>query len=1106
MGKEFQIIQNKVNAFKRKYYLNTFVKGIVLTMALLLSCWLLLAILEYNLWLPSAVRSVLFYSYLLFCLYCLFRFLHQPIKFWFLNKGLSDLESAALIGQHIPEVKDRLVNFYQLSGLASSTPLAKASLNQRARDFEPIRFETVINLRDNKKYLPYLFFPVLVFAVILIWNQSIITKSSQRLIQYNQKFSPEAPFQFNLQSFSPRAYFNEDLTIRVELSGSALPQELFLLKNNQRFKMQTEGENVFSYTIERLQQGFVFQLEGAGFYSNQYEVLLVNRPELIQYEAVLTFPSYLNKKVEKTDYASNLEIPEGTKIRWTIRSDFTKKAFLNLADAEQPSELQNVDNQLFTIERGFKEPTDFELILQNDESQNKEKIRYSIKVIKDQFPQINVLPKKDSVLFQHILLGGSIADDYANSKLILHSTLQRNKTDKVSREINLPIVQNLTEQRFFYFWRLDTLNLQAGDQLEYYLEVWDNDGVNGKKSTRSATYLFAMPSQQELETNIKQSEKVTQQKLEQSFEKAKTLDEKLENLSKQLKANQKLDWQDKKRLEEIIKQKQELEELLTELKSENQKLNDKKEAFTKEDERIKEKAEQIQKLMESLLDEETKKLFEELEKLLKENADQRQMQNLLDKMQKNSSALEKELDRTLELFKELQLESKVEQATEQLKELIEKQESLNQETQQLDKNAKSENEKIKSKELSKEQEKLKQDFQELEKKVEEIKNLDEEVGEVDLNEPSEEQQKQIENFQEQSKKELEEGKPGKAKEAQEKAMREMKSMQKQMEEMGGAMGMEMDMENLESLRQIVHGLVKLSFDQENILTNFKELGQSDPRFNTLAQNQIKVKNDAKVLEDSLLALGKRDPFLGAFVTKEVTNLNDHLDKAIEFNGDRRRAQALTEMQLSMTSINNLALMLDDHFNQMMEMMAKAKPGKGKSKKKGQSQSLSQMQQQLNQRIQELKNSGKGGKELSEELAKSAAEQERIRKALQEFQEKMKGQGKEMPGMGDMLQKMEQSELDLVNKQLTDQLIRRQKEIETRLLEAEKATREQEEEQERKGETAKDYDKEIPKAYEEYLRLKEKEVELLKTVPPKLYPYYKQEVNEYFKRLRDQSYE
>jgi hypothetical protein len=93
-------------------------------------------------------------------------------------------------------------------------------------------------------------------------------------------------------------------------------------------------------------------------------------------------------------------------------------------------------------------------------------------------------------------------------------------------------------------------------------------------------------------------------------------------------------------------------------------------------------------------------------------------------------------------------------------------------------------------------------------------------------------------------------------------------------------------------------------------------------------------------------------------------------------------------------------------------------------------------------------------------------------------------------------------MELINKQLTEQTIRRQRDILTRLLEAEKSMREQNLDEERKGETAKEYQKEIPRAFEEYLRLKEKEVELLKTVPPKLYPYYKKEVSEYFKRIEN----
>jgi hypothetical protein len=208
------------------------------------------------------------------------------------------------------------------------------------------------------------------------------------------------------------------------------------------------------------------------------------------------------------------------------------------------------------------------------------------------------------------------------------------------------------------------------------------------------------------------------------------------------------------------------------------------------------------------------------------------------------------------------------------------------------------------------------------------------------------------------------------------------------------------------------------------------------------------------------------------------------------------------MQLSMTSINNLALMLNDHFDMMMQMMQNAMPSMSKNKKQKGKKSLSDMQMKLNQQMEEIRKSGKSGRQLSEELAKMAAEQERIRRALQEMQEKMKQEGGQ-PFGNDIPSKMEQTELDLVNKQITEQTIRRQKEIMTRLLESEKSMREQDLDQERKGETAKDYQKEIPKAFEEYLRLKEKEVELLKTVPPKLYPYYKNEVNEYFKRLGNQ---
>src|SRR5690606_21568952 len=538
--------------------------------------------------------------------------------------------------------------------------------------------------------------------------------------------------------------------------------------------------------------------------------------------------------------------------------------------------------------------------------------------------------------------------------------------------------------------------------------------------------------------------------------------------------------------------------------------------------RIREKAEQIQKLMDELLDDETKKLFEELQKLLKEKTDMSQLQKLLDKLNQNTGNLEKELDRMLEMFKQFQFETKFDQTIQDLnrqieaqKELLEKTESLSGEKEEKGKQKETKSddagnqenratednkdgEEQTAEDLARRQEELKNKFDQTKQELEELRQLGEELDQSD-DVPEDDMAEEISNEQQQSQENLEQNKPSNSKQNQQKAIDQMQEMQQQMEGAQNSSMMEIDMENLEALRHILHGLIKLSYDQEDLMKNFSELNSNDPRFNGLAEGQLQLQDNAKVLEDSLLALAKRDPFMGSFVTREVSELNERLDKVSEANKERKRPQAQSEMQMAMTSINNLALMLDSHFDMMMQMMANAKPSmkKGKSKNSPK-QNLSQLQQQLNQKIQELRNSGKTGRQLSEELAEMAAEQERIRRAMQELQEQMKKEGT-IPG-GDLPAKMEQTEMDLVNKQLTDQLIRRQQEILTRLLEAEKSMREQDLDDERKGETAKDYDQEVPKAFEEYLRLKEKEVELLKTVPPKLYPYYKKEVDEYFKRM------
>ncbi len=1127
MGEGIGNINQKVAAFKRKYYLNLFLRGSILTLSLILGYFLLASVLEYNLWLGRGARFVIFASFFLLVVFCLFQFLRKPLRFWIYKRGLGQEESAKLIGHYFPTVGDRLLNVIQLASTENPSMLLDAGITQKSSSFKDIAFDTAVDFKQNTKYLKYFAAPLLIIVLLLFIDRGIFTQSTQRIVQFNQEFSPKAPFDFVVKNKILTAFFNEDFSLQLSLDGKALPESAYIITGQQRWKMENVSLGKFAYTFEKIQNEIELQFEASGFYSGSYKIQLINRPEITKINVLLTYPGYLRKKSEELSNGGNLEVPEGTKVTWKIGAANTVKAQISFTSDQHPNDMQIVDDQLFNFTKNIKDPDQYSIVLENEKSKNKDQISYSIGVIKDQHPQIVVDNLRDSILFKSILLGGSVSDDYGITELKLNYQISKGAKESPQKSIQLTLQSAGSQQNFFYQWNVDSLKLAPGDKLTYDLQVWDNDGVNGRKSSRSANYIFSLPSEEELKTNISKSQQSTESKIDQSLRKAKDLKESIDEAQQKLRGKQNLDWQDKKMLEDLIQQKQKLDQAINDLQKENQLLEQKKESFSQESERIKEKSEQIQKLMNELLDEETKKLFEELEKLLKENSDPSQMQKILDKMDRKEINMEKELERTLALFKQLQYDYKLEQAIDALKEEREKQEKLLEKTDELtgdkkneqkdskdnkdskdtdsknnkdskdNKDSKSEEEKPTPEKLAEEQEELKKDSEKFEESMKDLKKMGEELDKSEET-PSDQKMQELKDSQQKSKESLEQGNPKKSAEQQKKSISQMKQMQEQLEGMQNSMEMEMDMANLESLRQIIHGLIKLSYDQENLMKDFAQVQQTDPKYIQLSQNQLKIKDDSKVLEDSLLAVAKKDPFMGSVVTKEIGELNDHLDKAATNIKERRKGNASTEMQFSMTSINNLALMLNDHFDMMMNMMANAMPSPGKGKK-GKQPNLGKLQQQLNQQMEQLKNGGKSGRQLSEEFAKMAAEQERIRRALQEMQEKMKKEGGKIPG-GDLPGKMEQTEMDLVNKQITEQTIRRQNEIITRLLEAEKSMREQNQDEERKGESAKEYNKEIPRNFEEYLRLKEKEVELLKTVPPKLFPYYKKEVNEYFKRI------
>jgi hypothetical protein len=124
--------------------------------------------------------------------------------------------------------------------------------------------------------------------------------------------------------------------------------------------------------------------------------------------------------------------------------------------------------------------------------------------------------------------------------------------------------------------------------------------------------------------------------------------------------------------------------------------------------------------------------------------------------------------------------------------------------------------------------------------------------------------------------------------------------------------------------------------------------------------------------------------------------------------------------------------------------------------------LSEQQKRLNEQLRQMMKQGKQGKQGKKgkqgmkKLQEMAQEQAQIREQLKKAYERIRKEGQKGLGdLGKVGEDMKESEEELKNKQLTQQLMERQKRILNRMLDYNKSMRQREFSKKRKGETGED---------------------------------------------------
>ncbi len=1109
MISEYHILIRKLDEFIRKYYKNQLIRGAIYCFTTVLAFYLIVAALEYFGHFSIAARTFLFYSFLAVNVFIITRLIIIPLlKINRLGKIISHEQAAEIIGKHFSNVSDKLLNTLQLKQLseqhASNSGLIIAGINQKIAELRPVPFTSAIDLKKNYRYVRYAIIPVAVFAIILFAAPSLLRDGTSRIIHHTTYFEKPVPFSFVVLNDELKALQQEDFLLNIKIEGKEIPDQVYLKAGESQFRLEKENTVSFHYKFRNLYKDVSFQLMADGYASREYVLEVLPNPVVLGFRISLEYPPYIRKKNEDLSNTGDMIIPAGTKVNWNFNTQNTEELKVNFRDTSV--NVARSDKDEYTFSRSFIKSNSYSVVTSNRLLTGKDSMLYSINVIPDLSPSIISDQQTDSLFSKRLYFQGMVKDDYGFSRLQFNYRFLKHNDSLVRGMLvqsqNISINKNSLQDQFFHYWDLSELNIQPGEELEYYFEVWDNDAVTGPKSARSQVQVFKAPTLKELAENTEKANSQIKDDLKDAIKESKKLQKEISETARKLMEKKNLNYDDKKKVEDLLQQQRDLEEKVKQMQQQNEQKLSRENEYKSQMQQIAEKQQQLQELFNQVMSDEMRKMMEELQKMLSQ-VDKDKLQDMLDKMKLDTKDLEKRLDRTLELFKQLEVEQKLKEAIQQLDELAKEENKMSE--QSLDKNADAKDLQQKQQDLNKKFDDWQKDMEDIEKKNSELE-FPQELGN------NETDQQDIEQDMKDSEQQLGDNQKKNASKKQKSASEKMQQLSMKMQQQQQMQEMEQAEEDLNALRALLENLIRFSFDQEALMQELKTADVNNPQYVKQSQRQRKLKDDARILEDSLLALSKRVIQIQSVVNEQMSIINDNLSKSISHLQDRLVPQARSEQQYVMTSVNNLALMLSEAMQQMqqqMQMMSNSsckKPGKGNPKSAAQ---LRKMQEQLNEQMKKLKGKMQGeqgqpnrqGQSLSEELARMAAEQEAIRNELQKLnsQENKDGQGT-LGNLDKMAKDMEETEKDLVNKRLSEETLKRQQDILTRLLESEKAERQREQDEKRESNEGRDMAKPDNARFEEYRKLKMRELELLKTIPPSFNPFYKNLVNSYFQNL------
>lgn len=1082
----------KINGFARKFYLNRLIQGVLIGLVLLIVYFLLLNGLEYFSWFSSRGRFILFVLLILGGLAVVISFFFVPlVNLLLFRKKMPVKQASVLIGRFFPDIKDKLLNTIQLSeNFQSDTQneLLAATIQQRTDRLSPVRFTDAIDLRVNYKYLAILLgFLVLLVVLFLFWPEGTV-KPAKRIINYQESFEKPLPFSVTLPYDTIQVTQGKDVTFSIHVVGQRIPDDFHVKSDLGQQMMNKTSANDFEYVFKNVFSDISFEVVGGDYVSKTLKIIVHPTPTLLSYSCDLHYPPYVHRPNETLDGKTRLIVPQGTIIDFHFATRDSDNAFV-LADSTRYS-LKSQDG-VYSYSYISDHSSAFDLLVLNQWKQDADPLSFHIDVLPDAYPEIR-MESYDESLSSDVYYSGLIADDYGFTKLTFNCLIKQPQP----RTIVLPVSfdRSLSRTSFFYRFNMDSLGIQPGQNLEVFFEVWDNDAYHGPKSTRSETFTYYKPSAETLDSIAGKNEEKIISDLSKQSKEATSLQEQIERLLEDLTSKKELDWSDKEKIKDLVNKQNEVQKEWNRLQEEQKQVSDFMKKNDLQNEELLKKQDQINKLFDEVIPDEMKKMMAEIQKML-DQMPRETLQQMMQDMKNDNKNLQELMDRNLSLLEQLKME-------QDLNALIDKLDKLGEELKNS--NPDSASTKKASTALD-EFNKLMDELNKLEKKndsltdpfdIDKDEELEQDIQQ-DLNDASDSEQSD-------------------SPQQQQKSNSKKQDAGKKMQKMANGMSMMMKSGDQQQMAEDAHltrilleNVIRASHQQEALLVAIGKLRVDDPSIAEKIATQKELSDNFAMVRDSLKAMAIRQSMIQNFIFDELNKIDTQTALALKNLNALHLSAAVANQQSALMSMNNLALMLAESLDNMQNSMdaagqaspnAKPKPGKDQGLK-----NMQQMQEhlgkQLKQMQQDMQKPGvKNQSNMSEQLARMAAEQQMLREGMQQMLDEMKKNGQTGDdGLNDIIKDMEKLEEDIVNKRITNQTLERNRDILSRMLEAQNAQQKRDQDEKRKSNEFKgsEFDRKIdPLIFQQSVKRSQ---EFLNKTPIEYLPYYNDKVNQYYLR-------